>query len=382
MPRFLVAASLAAMACVGMATTALAQTGDAESDDPNGTSALRQLADARGHHSVLLRDTFRPPGKSGVLFVLGPEIPFRPSESDELVNWVRGGGVLVYAATLPNQGLEGALGIARVESSPVFDPAAEAVAGTPVLAGVTTVRTGPTSAFKPPSGSQVVLLRSTPDERIVGIQGSLGGGRYFALASTTLLDNETIGLDGNWRLAGDLLAAAGPAAPVLFDQYHHAGGAGEGSSLGWLLTPWGLSILLEVVLVFALLALGGRAFGPRVPLQPAVDPASSEFTTAVGAMLRRAGARRQTIDRLVLATRAAVAAQTGLRQAADAGQVERALRQRWPALADALQRAVGRAGTVEDERSLAVAAEALHRLAHPALGPAPAITDQPTRRNS
>jgi hypothetical protein len=222
--------------------------------------------------------------------------------------------------------------------------------------------------FAAPTGPQAMFLRSGITDAVVGIEGPLGSGHYFALATATPFENGNLGSDDNGRLGADLLAAAGPAALVTFDQYHHAGGAGESSSLAWIATPWGFAIFLEILLVFGLLALSGRAFGPRIPLRPRADPSSSEFTSAVGRMLRRAGARRETVGRLLYATRTALSEQVGIRAASDPERLAGLVRRRSPGLADALDHATASASAVNDDSSLAQAAAELHRLAHPALG--------------
>jgi len=130
---------------------------------------------------------------------------------------------------------------------------------------------------------------------------------------------------------------------------------------------------------FTLLLVRGRVFGPKIPLHSAADPSSAEFTSAVGAMLRRAGARQQTIARLLAATRSALAQQAGIRAGTDPEHLEAALRQRSPALADALSTAAARVAAVHDESSLAEAAADLHRLARPPLRPASG-TDTNRRR--
>jgi hypothetical protein len=374
--------ALTLLASIAAASPVLAQGGDAESDAPDGTSAFHQLADARGHRVGLIHDSFQLPPTSQVLFVISPELPFKSGEADAVARWVEAGGVLVYAATAPDPVLESALGISRAAGGLTYDTEADATAATPLLAGVRHVRIGPVTSFRPPEGDQVAFLRAVADDQVVGLEAARGTGHFFALASSTVLDNQTIAVDDNGRLGGDLLAAAGPSAPVTFDQYHHLGGSGGTSSLAWLTTPWGLAILLEVLLVFGLLAIGGRAFGPRIPLHPAADPSSAEFTSAVGAMLRRARARPQTIARLLTATRAALAEQVGLRDTAAPERLEGVLRRRSPGLADALGHATASAATVNDERSLAQAAAELHRLAHPALGDTGAPPATPTRRKN
>jgi hypothetical protein len=358
--------------------------GDAESDAADGTSALRQLADATGHRSDLLRDRFDLPSAPGVLFILEPENAISLADAQAVARWVSGGGVLVYASEGVNVELETALGISRAGSDSIFE--GQAYAATPLLAGLASVRIDSALAFAAPTGPQAMFLRSSITDAVVGIEGPLGSGHYFALATASPFQNGNLGSDDNGRLGADLVAAAGTSALVTFDQYHHAGGAGESSSLAWIATPWGFAIFLEILLVFGLLALSGRAFGPRIPLRPRADPSSSEFTSAVGRMLRRAGARRETVGRLLYATRAALSERVGIRGGSDPERLAAILRRRSPGLADALDHASASASAVNDERSLAQVAAELHRLAHPALGdpgvqpPNPATTPTGRRR--
>lgn len=340
--------------------------GDAESDAADGASALRQLAAATGHHSDLLRDRFDLPAAHGVLFVVEPENTISRADAQAIAHWVAAGGVLVYASEGVNPELETAIGITRAGSDTIFEDHANAA--TPLLAGVASVRTDSALPFATPTGPQATFLLSAITAAVVGIEGPLGSGHYFALATATPFENGNLGSDDNGRLGSDLLAAAGPSATVTFDQYHHAGGAGESSSLAWIATPWGLAIFLEILLVFGLLALRGRVFGPRIPLRRRADPSSSEYISAVGAMLQRARARRETIGRLIYATRAALSERVGIRGGSDPEHLAATLRRRTTQMADALDHATALASAVHDERSLARAAAELHHLAHPGLG--------------
>jgi hypothetical protein len=338
--------------------------GDAEVDSPEGTSALVALAQADGHHANLIRDQFRLPPAPGVLFVVAPGDPFSGEEADAVSAWVAGGGVLVYAASVPEPRLESALGLTRSVDAAAFS--GHAVAATPLLSGVESVELGGARPLASPGGRQVALLRS-PGHDVVAVAGPLGRGHFFALASADPLTNGHLANADNGALAADLLTAAGTAAEVSFDQFHHGGGAGQESSLAWMTTPWGLAILAVVLVTLGLLVARGRAFGPRLPLRPERDPSSAEFTAAVGAMLRRARAQGPTIERLLQATRSALARQAGIREGADDERLEAALAQRSPALAEALRRAVASARSVHDEGSLAASAAELHRLARPPL---------------
>ena len=373
--RTLLAPVTAVVAVLLTPLAVLAQgPGDVESDALDGSSALRQLAEANGHHTTLITEQFRLPAEHGVVFILEPESGLRTSEAEDVVRWVGQGGVLVYASATHDPELETALGISR--ASDTGDFASVAHTATPLLAGANNVAIGGLLPFAAPTRTQTIYLRASNAE-IAGIEGSIGSGHFFALASTFPLNNQLLDTQDDGALAADFIAAAGPGAPIAFDQFHHGGGGGVTSSLAWIATPWGLAIVLEVLLVFVMLAMRGRGFGPLIPLRPAADPSSADFTSAVGAMLQRARASRPTVARLLLMTRSALAERVGLRGRSDA--LEEVLGQRSPALADALARATARAGAVEDDRTLADAAAELHRLARPALGETP--VNQPTTRS-
>jgi hypothetical protein len=342
---------------------AQASLGDVESDDPEGASALRQLAEATGHQPTLLRDRFDLPATGGVLFVIEPETAFSATEASRVRDWLADGGVLVYASWQPDSELEAVFDLARSDAA-VSGGTARVSA--PLLAGVRTVALSAASPFISPSPDQTVFLRTAKEP--AGIEGHYGKGRYYAIASSLLFSNRMLGVEDNGRLAAELLAAGGPGGAVIFDQFHHGGGAGQSSSLAWIATPWGLAIVLEVLLVFSLLAIRGRAFGPLIPLRAPTDPASTEFTSAVGALLRRARANRQAAGRLLAATRAAVGEQVGVRGGMLGDRLETVLRHRSPALAGDLERATAAADAVVDDPSFARAAADLHRLAHPPMG--------------
>ena len=371
------AAVVAVVAALLLGGSALAAgQGDAEDNSPQGTSALRSLAEANGHHANLLSSAFRLPDSKGVLFVIEPGISFTGDDARAAIDWVSAGGVLVYASSGIDSSLEEALGVQRASAGGTSST--RATPGTPLLAGVGSVQMTDASPLDPPTEDQVAILRSQSDN-VVGIAEARGRGHVFILASSGPLTNGDIANADNGVLAADLLAAAGPTAQVSFDQFHHGGGAGQNSSLSWLATPWGIAILLEILFAFTLLLVRGRVFGPQVPLVPTSDPSSAEFTSAVGAMLARARARQQTIGRLLAATRAALAQQAGIRVGTDPEHLEAALKGRSPAMAEALRSASARAAGVHDDRTLAEAAAELHRLARPPLRPA-AGTDSQRRR--
>ncbi|HEV1998198.1 MAG TPA: DUF4350 domain-containing protein, partial [Candidatus Dormibacteraeota bacterium] len=163
--------------------------GDVESDTLDGASALRQLAEANGHHTVLMTDKFKVPASHGVVFVLEPESAFTSTEAQDVARWVSEGGVLVYASAIHDPELEVALDINR--ASDVGDFAQVAHTATPLLAGANNVAIGALLPFAMPTSAQAVYLRA-PKNEIAGVEGTIGRGHFFAMASTYPLSNQLI----------------------------------------------------------------------------------------------------------------------------------------------------------------------------------------------
>jgi hypothetical protein len=356
--------ALGAIVVLAAVMVALTQTAPADSPEhrstsygPNGTSALREFAGRLGRPAGAVEGEFKLPNGPGILFVFSPTTPFSGGDVAELTRWVQLGGTLVYAAESGDARLDAALGVHRVRRP--AEGAAQPVPG--LLHGVTTIK-GSTLAYPLGAGpDQVPLLRTSRGE-VLALAFRLRAGRILALADPTELVNENIDQPDNWRLASDLISLGARGAPALFDEYHHGEIATTGG-FGWGFAPWADALLWAALVLFAGFALRGQAFGPRVRLAAAGDRPSSEYTAAVGGLLRRAGARRLTADVLLGATRAALAQRVGLGKA---DRLDTVLKQRAPALAADLDRIEEGLGAADvSEEGLAAAAADLHRLAYP-----------------
>src|SRR5207245_1893479 len=123
------------------------------------------------------------------------------------------------------------------------------------------------------------------------------------------------------------------------DECHHGAAATASPETAWMPSPWGIALLSVVVIVFAGLALRGRAFGPRIPLRTREDRSTAEYAVAVGSLLHRTGARRVTLEALLSATRRAVAERVGLGGDIPSDRLNATIAQRAPAAAEALARA-------------------------------------------
>jgi hypothetical protein len=153
---------------------------------------------------------------------------------------------------------------------------------------------------------------------------------------------------------------------VWFDEFHHGLAVTASPETAWMTTPWGMALVAMVVIVFAGLALRGRAFGPRIPLRAREDRSTAEYAVAVGSLLHRTGARRVTLEALLSATRRAVAQRIGLGGDVPSDRLNATIEQRAPAAAAELARAERELewASTSEEQVLNMARR-LHDLAYP-----------------
>ncbi|HTD79678.1 MAG TPA: DUF4350 domain-containing protein, partial [Chloroflexota bacterium] len=83
------------------------------SDAANGASAARLFAEAMGHPTSQIEGTFALPAAHGLMFVFTPTSPYSADDANQAANWVRQGGVLVYASEQGDPQLDRALSVTR-----------------------------------------------------------------------------------------------------------------------------------------------------------------------------------------------------------------------------------------------------------------------------
>jgi hypothetical protein len=334
-----------------------------DSDAGNGASALVQLASALDHPTTTLQDGFQPDLGMGALFVLSPTLGFTPDEAARAADYVKGGGVLVYAAEQGDPQLDQSLQVSRQRTIASGD----ATGAGPQLAGVAHVVGAVADQPLAPAGAQVILLRSSSGQPLA-FEQFLGRGRVVVLADPLPLCNGHLEQADNWRLAADLVSLAPAGTRVAFDEYHHGPVEVSSPLTGWLSTAWGAAIAWVVLVAFTGLLLRARAFGPRLSLPGGAVRSTAEHVAAAGGLLARSRAASTTGRLLAAATRRALAARHGVALGPD---FDRTLRQRAPAEAEELRRAEAELqGGGEGEAGLLAAARRLHPLAYP---------DQPPR---
>jgi len=334
------------------------------SDATNGTSALRFFAQSLGYRTGSVEGDYTLPSSPALMFVFSPTQAsgFSSAESQQLNNWLSSGNIVVYAAEDGDPQLDTQFGLRR--SSATVGAAARAAA--PIFGGVATLSGASSAVDFNPSVSQVPLFRNARGD-VLAVRIAVGSGQLIALTDPLVLCNGYLRLADNGRFAADLIALTPNGGQVLFDEFHHGQSAGGASpETAWILTPWGAALVLAVIIIFAGLAIRGRAFGPPIPLGRRADRSGAEYATAVGSLLHRSGARRLTLETLLSATRRSVAERVGLGTDTPSGQLLEIIAQRSPVVAAELSRAeAALPAAAASEAAVLEMARRLHDLAYP-----------------
>lgn len=268
-----------------------------------GTGALFQALDelkmkpARALAPFLHEDSLRSP-----LALLSPSEPPTPAELHTLAEWIRSGGVLIYAArpsdpTLDTLGLQ----LGRVAADSAARPgsrrtgvSAEIVSG-PLTVGVNGAGPFLTRFEIADSSRSVVPLLETDAGEVVALQMSMGKGRVIAFSDVRPLTNHSVKSDaGAATIFARATAEAG--AGVSFDEYHHGyrrDGSVAGATFRFLgFTPLGRAILQLGIAGLGLLLLAGARFGSPAPPAAARRRNPLEHVDALAGAYRSAGAHR------------------------------------------------------------------------------------------
>lgn len=330
------------------------------SDAANGASAALLYAQAMGHPATQIAGTFAPQPSYGMMFVFTPTSPYTADEAQRTLEWVRSGGVLVYASEQGDSELDSAFGVTRVNGV----LAAGTETATPVVTGVDQVRGAAAVEPLDVSPQQVALLRTAGGSAAAFIQ-RVGSGVAVVLADPLVLCNGYLEKSGNGIFLADLLALAPAGSEVAFDEYHHGLTLSDVAPQDWVTTPWGAGLLWLLVAVFFGLMLRGRRFGPLIERAPEVARSDVEWAVAVGRLLRRSSARSVTLGLLAGATERSVASYTGL-PVQPRERFWQALWVRAPQVAAELADIeTSLPATPASESDVMDIAERLHRIAHP-----------------
>lgn len=149
-----------------------------------------------------------------------------------------------------------------------------------------------------------------------------GLGRVIVLASASMLQNEDVAASDGGELFVRLLRNYAPGVPVVFDEYHL--GIGERRSLMRYLRQMGAApIALQLLVVVAvLLWRAGARFGAIQAPPPPAAAASTSFVVALGQLYARAADARGALDLIARDALSRVAAHHHLESAPPARLAE------------------------------------------------------------
>jgi len=314
----------------------------------SGTQAAYLLLNELGYRSERWEKSPSelPQAADGKILILAdPNNYPEKQEREDLLNFVRSGGWMIYAGNFPY------LFTGVGDAIPIMDTALGSTSRSfPALSPSPFTRDAPnitmlaTSRWDVWEGPHVPLYGNTGEAVVV--TWKLGRGRILWWASPTPVTNSGITEDGNLPFFLDCIQAAGQSASqgdttVLWDEYFHGY---RGSLWDYFAeTPVPCALFqLALVAVFVLLAFGRRS-GPLYA--PAVVSRLSplEFVDTLGDLYRRANAGSGAVRVAYQRFRTQLLRRLALAPSISNMQLDAAVRERlgWkqPGLMDTLQRA-------------------------------------------
>jgi hypothetical protein len=309
---------LGVLAAVVLALAILAGAGERGEggDDPRPSTFLTSPDGAQALY-WLLEELDLPVGRTlqplvegdpprGALALLAPTRDLSPAEVHEVMERVREGDLLLFAAAPWGRGpIHDSLGVL-----PRFAPGQHVLAegaaararphgwteGVDTVSGFRAVFADTSPAFLRP-GIDTLLVR---EGRAVAVTFPLGEGRVVALADVHPLTNARLRESGAAVLVARAAAAAGDT--LWFDEYYHGFREPEGG-IGALrrlmaVVPAGAWLQLLLLGVLALWA-AGRRFGAPYPPAPRERRSPLEHVEALAGAYRQADARRTARHLLV-----------------------------------------------------------------------------------
>ena len=279
---------------------------------PLGGKGLRRVLERLGYG--VKRQTNRlnaMPADAKVWLLLDPQTQFSRKEGEDLLNWVKNGGTLIWAAPPRNFGFSSASNNQSAGLSELREELKVETGGNPNwgnggvslpalvplnLDAVSNYRAGVSKA----SGSGAILEIKRPFLEIAGSPVAAqiaridwGKGRVFVLPDALLMCNYGLSKPDNAVLATNLIRVHELAGTIYFDERNHGELATDPefkpSLLYYLWRPPLRWMWIQLAIVGLLLwIMAGRRFGTPVPI-PDGGPVTraSQFAAAMGALFRK-----------------------------------------------------------------------------------------------
>ncbi len=273
-----------------------------------GVKALNLLLEQQGYKVADLRSPWNTlQNSAGLLIAIEPFERTRPvleGEIAALTRWVQNGGHLLYLVAAPERpydpkdSLTGDIAvIGSKQTAPTQIKPKSEFAADPVMQGVALLNIGGPVRLQAKAGSPYRVLARDKDGNLI-LEKTVGKGKFWAIASTSLASNAGIREDDNAVFLVNLVTAAvgTTSKTVLFDEYHHgvglldAPGSGERGLLA--ATPLGIKLAVLHLLLLTVLVIynGNRLFGKPKHVPVPQYRSSTDFLGGMARLYKRAGA--------------------------------------------------------------------------------------------
>lgn len=262
-----------------------------------GALALYNWARAMGYDGRRLE--YRPfelEEEDAALVILNPSEPINRAQAREALDWVEGGGTLIFADDTPIfAGAPNALLDELDVEIAVYSTTTEierAAPSQPVLdqppTGEALLRTG---RILVPRREDYVKISGPPGA--VVIAGIKHGRGYVYLSTATYpFTNQGLRDAENAALVLNMLRRVPAGGRILFDEYHHGFFTRPSTGSVLLGSPWGWAATYATTAIALFLILSGRRFGRPVPLvEEMARRSSAEYIESMADLFQRGGKR-------------------------------------------------------------------------------------------
>jgi hypothetical protein len=267
------------------------------SSEAEGALGLYNWAGAMGYDARRLEyHPFVLDEQDDALLILNPTQRIDRAQARAALDWVEGGGTLIFADDSPQlfgpgNALLDELGVdSRVYSTTTTIeravPAQPALDQPPV--GEAQVRTDRTLV---PHIDDYVTLSGKQDAVVVA--GIKHGEGYIYLSTATYpFTNEGLRDPENAGLVLNMLRRVPAGGRIQFDEYHHGYFTPPSTTRIVLGSPWGWAAAYALIAIALYLILSGRRFGRPVPLrEEVVRRSSAEYVESMADLFQRGGKR-------------------------------------------------------------------------------------------
>jgi hypothetical protein len=237
------------------------------------------------------RDLGELSNEARVLLLVQPRFAPERQEIRALLDWIRGGGVLLLVADPFISSLYRACGLHTVAGAEQSgEDAPLPTQPGPYTRGVRRILSTAGTGVTPADPEGVVHIKGAGDLGLLVVR-ELGDGRVIALTDPEIFCNRMLRQGDHARLAVNLLLAGYRGGLILIDEYHQGYGRINSVLEHLSRSRSAKPLLLGMFLCLFLGMRLGKRFGEARPVITRTRRSSMEYVQAMGRLLQRSGSR-------------------------------------------------------------------------------------------